>query len=226
MVRTSESEMARTTRRGKRVAHKVLSNEKGRRGEAVVKSHIDEKLIPNLKAKEGWDIVTYCSIDSFQHSAPGTGVISEAFAFLASEVIPTQKLFDDFRELARTLNNTHDGFLLKLKKTGAFKSLRDGLSQLGVQLPIPNYRSLIVNHNVVVLRLNEEGDLSRQLPVVDGDIEFVEIKADRGWFRPSQIQNYNDALKLGFALRFFWVRFLSFEENKYEITEKLITDPN
>jgi hypothetical protein len=67
--------------------------------------------------------------------------------------------------------------------------------------------------------------MRRSFPVVEGEIEIVEVKSGTARLASNQIKSYTDVLRKGYPLRYFHVEIISFERNQFEIKEKLITDP-
>ena len=62
--------------------------------------------------------------------------------------------------------------------------------------------------------------------MVNGEIEVVEIKSDKGFLAQNQIRSYVNVVKNGYTLRLFHVKIVSFKGNQFEIREKIIRDPN
>jgi hypothetical protein len=65
-----------------------------------------------------------------------------------------------------------------------------------------------------------------KFPMIDGEIEVIEIKSDRAHLQAYQRKNYVKLIKNGYILHFFRVRIASFEDNQFEIQEKVIKDVN
>ena len=62
--------------------------------------------------------------------------------------------------------------------------------------------------------------------MVNGEIEVVEIKSDKGFLAQNQIRSYVNVVKNGYTLRLFNIKIVSFKWNQFEIREKIIRDPN
>jgi len=169
----------------------------------------------------------------------------EKLFFLANRLLPKHELLNNFKELTKTLSNCPDGFLIKLKKTGGSKSLKDGMVEMGLRsLKSSISESIVSNAEFLQERclktLKEHGyaiekslsfdsekhETTEQLPIVDGEIEIVEVKSGKGNLARNQIESYTEVVKKGFTLRFFLVNVISLEKNEFEIKEKLIRNPN
>jgi hypothetical protein len=70
-----------------------------------------------------------------------------------------------------------------------------------------------------------EHDDNEQLPIVEGEIEIVEIKTGKAIIPSQQMISYRKVLEERYFLRFFHVNIISFEKNEFEIEEKLVTTP-
>ncbi|MBU4501689.1 MAG: hypothetical protein KKA79_03800 [Nanoarchaeota archaeon] len=62
----------------------------------------------------------------------------------------------------------------------------------------------------------------KEISVASGEMEIIEIKADKSYIVFSQKESYKAAVKKGYPLRYFHVNFISFENNQFEIQERLI----
>jgi len=229
---------------------KELSGWKARIAERLIESYIEQKLIPKVKSKEGWDIVIFSTITWF--SVPNSIAFNpdfknERFFFLSNELLPTPSLLSKFERLTKTLQNAPDGFLVKLKKTGESKSLENGIDQMGHKIMSCSLRPYVLSDldlhlNQVrnIRNIRNKGyatvrgirfdlkrlDTKQELTVVDGDIEVIEVKADKGNLSSGQVESYTNVVKNGFLLRFFKVDVVAFEKNQFKITEKLIREPS
>lgn len=195
---------------------KELNNWKARITERVVDSYIKDSLITKLK-EEGWDDVIFTSAwAKFKFSWFHDGTFQpERELFVANGLFPNRKLLIKFERLTEILNNVPDGFLIKLNKTGKSKCLGDAL----VELELDSKESWEwCGHRFV----RSEHKINEQLPIVDGEIEIIEIKSGKSNLPQHQIMSYVNAIKRGYLLRFFHVYILSFEQNKFEIKERKI----
>lgn len=198
-----------------------LNNWKARLTERLVELYMKQGLMPKLKMEEGWDLIVYLTPAWFstledEELMPCLSYQEQAF-FLSNNLIPTAELLGDFKNITRTLSNAPDGFLFKLRKIRKSKTLRD----------------------VKEMRLNFAGDftlgrlgftsdtyrnmMQQSFPVVEGEIEVVEVKSGKARLASNQIKSYADVLRKGYPLRYFHVEIISFEKNQFEIREKLIT---
>jgi len=199
---------------------KEMNNWKARISERLVQHYIKDILIPSIK-KEGWDIViysrtTWCSVPDSKGFNPK--ISNEMLFFLSNRLLPTSKLLKHFNKLTATLENSPDGFLIKLRKTGESKKLIDAMNN---SMKVVRYCGCGEWHFNV-----EEHDWDELLPMVDGEVEVVEVKADRSILPPHQKRMYCNILKEGYILRFFHVNIVSFEKNMFEIEQKITTKSN
>jgi len=67
---------------------------------------------------------------------------------------------------------------------------------------------------------------SDKLPIVNGEIEVIEVKSDKAHLQAYQRKNYIKLVNNGFVLHFFRVRIISFERNQFEITETIVKNAN
>jgi hypothetical protein len=202
-----------------------LSVLKGQIGEKVAESYINHVTIRNLKSTGGYGTAIYwptSRLNLIEASPYITRRETLVRPFLLNKVLPTSELLARFDSIVQTLNTMPDGFLLKANRTSKIMSLRKGLNQLGLPLHIPIASPY--------MRTPEDsGDqlkFSTQMPEVDGDVEFVEVKTDSGGFRAKQVKAYTKALKRGFHLRVVVVRLVSFENNRFDVAESLVTSPD
>jgi len=130
--------------------------------------------------------------------------------FLRRGVFPSLELFEKFIRLIALLENAPDGFILKLNKTG-------------VNLSSYNAIKIFSRWNWEEIFEDLELETSpKETPVVSGEIEIIEIKADRAFIMPHQAESYKKVIAEGYPLRYFHVTFISFEKNEFEIDEKLV----
>jgi len=98
-----------------------------------------------------------------------------------------------------------DGFLFKLKRTGKTKPREEIISELG-EYVCPEGMS----------------ELPKAVPIVEGEIEIIEVKSGKAYIPPYQQDNYRKVVENGFFFRFFRVNIISFERNQFDIEEKLL----
>lgn len=223
---------------------KEMNNLKARIAERLIECYIEDILIPSLK-RERWDIVIYSTVTWF--SVPNSEGFNPDFKnerifFLSNGLLPTSTLLKHFEKLTATLENCPDGFLIKLRKTGEPKKLKDGMVELGLGF-YEHYRysygnGLETSHAIATLKergyaivrglyfTTDGHDKNELFPVVDGEVEAVEIKSDKGTLAPNQKRSYGNILREGYVLRFLHVNIVSFKKNKFEIEEKLLTNPD
>lgn len=189
-------------------------NWKARIGERLVECHIENDVIPILR-KKGWDGVIFTSTQ-FAPKFSWMGEMERKF-LMANSLYPTPKFLRRFEQLTNLLENLPDGHLIKLKRTGKFKYLKDALSEL----ELDSWGSWSFGNCRFV---RSEHDDKEKLPIVDGDVEAVEIKSNKSFIMPHQRRSYRKIIENGFTLRYFHVDIISFEKNDFEITEKLVKD--
>jgi len=125
---------------------KELNGWKANLTERLVECYIEQRLIPRLKSQEGLEIVIYSTFTWF--SVPDSQDFNPDFKkervfFLSNGLLPTNELLQNFETLTKTLENTPDGFLLKLKRTGESKPYRDGMSEMDLQTTRPTVLELM-----------------------------------------------------------------------------------
>lgn len=197
---------------------------KGKIAERLVNCYIEENVIPLLQ--KSWDKVIFTphawfgdEIEENKHRPDYMKIFwrREEKFFIKNKLFPTQVLMLKFKKLTKTLQNVPDGFLFKLKTTGEFKRLKEALKELHV--------ASSWGEGDYTFNLQEENS-DELLPMVDGDIEVIEIKSDKSIVPPSQQQSYRNVVEEKFIVRFFHVDESLFINNEFEIEEKLITEPN
>lgn len=229
---------------------KEMNNWKARITERLIECYIEDVLIPSLK-RESWDIVIYSTATWF--SVPDSEGFNPDFRnekifFLSNGLLPTSKLLKHFEKLTSALENCPDGFLIKLRKTGESKKLKDGMVELGLKF-YKGYgysygrletseTELHRTHAIASLKergyaivkslhfTTDEHDKDELFPIVDGEVEVAEVKSDKATLPPHQKRSYGNILREGYVLHFFHVNIVSFEKNEFEIEEKLLTNPN
>jgi hypothetical protein len=222
-------------------ARNELNNWKAKITERLAELYMAQSLMPKLKIEDGWDLVICLTSPWFTTSKdeelmPWLSYQKQTF-FVSNNLIPTTKLLRDFKDITRTLSNVPDGFLFKLKKTGESKILRD-VKEMRLNFA-GDFRIGSGYHNPQELMekgyvLQDESDFTsdayrkmmyQSFPVVEGEIEIVEVKSGTARLASNQVKSYTDVLRKGYPLRYLHVEIISFEKNQFEIKEKLITSP-
>ena len=106
------------------------------------------------------------------------------------------------------LKSIPDGYIFKMKKINDIK-LKDALKKLKIKSSGWTINSNEFNY--LPSRANE------LYPLVEGEIEFIEIKAKNAYLNQNQKISYPIAIKAGFCMHFFRVECLSFEHNKFKL---------
>ena len=210
---------------------------KARITEILVESCIKEVIAPTLK-KEGWDDVIYTNawyrtkegeVRTFARSSSAEYLNKiEERILVANGFYPTRKFLTKFRRLTSLLEIVSDGFLIKLKTTGNFKPLEETVEEFGLDYEnVGLSRYLLTDfyglgqHRDQMLKLSFL-KFTNKLPIVNGEIEVVEVKSGKARLPSDQRRSYLNAVRSGYPLRFFRVKIISFLGNEYEIREKVI----
>jgi hypothetical protein len=197
----------------------LTGKQRGRIGERLVECYINDELIPSLKKTEGWTDIIY-TIAWFKATYPQKDYQDfikfeeekQTRLLIANGFYPTKEFADYFNKLIDSLSNTPDGFLIKMKRNGAFRKVKQAIEDYNLTSKI---------------QLEDfDGNLMLQLPnvdeklsVVDGKIEVVEVKTGVG--NQLQVWSYRNAVTNGYPLHLFKVDLKSLE-----IRDKLIVNPN
>jgi hypothetical protein len=193
-----------------------MSNIKGSLGEKLIQSYIKKELVPAL-TKQGWDDVIFSPYTWFtpklgslvNHDFPQRE--REARFIISNGYYPTKEFLEYFKKLTRLLENTPDGFLIKLRKTGENKLSSEAINEFDLD-----------SWTIGTLNHNEKLDSNKILLTVSGEIETIEVKTNKG--ASLQKPSYANILREGYLLRFFHVSLVSFEKNEFEIIEKLLSN--
>lgn len=202
---------------------KKLSVLKGQVGESVAWSFINEVTIPKLKREGGYDKAVYWRSDlsEFEKNPFETRRERCAGIFLFHGLLPTEGTLARFESLLGTLKTHPDGLLFKVTKNGRELIVKDALKNLGMRVAIPRSYGSGESIRLPPVRL----ELDSQMPEVEADIEFVEVKTDSGDFRAKQAQDYTEALRNGFHLRVVAVKIVSLANNQFDVADVLVTEP-
>jgi hypothetical protein len=209
---------------------------KGRITESVVHCYVENVLIPTLQKVWSDAILVRTSLSVMPPKF-------ERRVFLCNYLYPTPHFLERFENIRKICESVPDGFLLKLKKTGELRllrkavqelnvnfdtSLKEGFEQIGGTILWRDIKSDAYHEiygerfPVIDMRVKSK----TQIPIVDGEIELVEVKSGKSNVSPKQRANYGRVLNDGYILRFFYIRMVSFEENNFEIEERTIRNPN
>ena len=198
---------------------KMTNPQKGRLGERLVELYVNDELIPSLKKDEGWTDIVYTEAffksprsPVFPESLRKFEEEREARLILTNGFCPTKEFLEYFRKLTSSLSNIPDGFLIKMKRTGIYKTVKEAVEEFEVTC---NARFEDINGNPV-LKVPKK---NTRLPVVNGEIEVVEVKSGKSY--TLQVPSYKNALANGYHLRLFKV-----DLNSFEIREKLMLSPD
>ena len=189
-----------------------LSILKGVIGEHLARSFIRNTLAPKLVKEEGWSHVLLSNNDYKQHTkAQKARLFSfDRFRedFLVHALFASKKLLTKYADVVGILTQNHctsDGLLMKLRETGRTKKLKES--------SYPWTASLKVNES------QKHGNVL-EFPIVDGDLEVVEIKCGRqAKLMGKQKETYNNLIAKGIPLRMVRVRIVSFDLNRFLVEE-------
>jgi hypothetical protein len=189
-----------------------LSRLKGQIGEHLAKNFIHNTLAPKLVNEEGWDFVILSNNDYKKHVwAWNTKLFAfDAFRkdFIIHGFCAHTKLLVKYAMVADILTQRHctpDGLLFKLRKTGVFRTVK------------PSEWPPFFASNVTYAH----GTDRLTFPIVEGNVEIVEIKCGRyGRLMAKQREVYNQLIVKGIPLRIIRVKIVSFDYNKFLVEEK------
>ena len=193
------------------------ANRKGAITETLVRQHIESELIPSLK-REGWDFVFF--VDHLESIIPYDDLPPEKRPhqqgekfFISKELFPSSEFLEYLRRLDGLIEGQPDGFLIKFKRTGKAKLVKEALQEF----------RLFGKEGFVgqSKRVKDE-----QIPIVNGEIDLLEVKSGEAHFQSSQRKNYIKIVKSGYTLRYFHVQTVSPTKHQFEITQQVITDAN
>jgi len=183
---------------------------KGSIGEHVARSFIRNTLAPRLIEEEKWDHVVFSHNDYKQNlNAWNEKLFSfDRFRedFRGHGFCANMKLLSKYAMAVGVLAHNHctpDGLLLKLRETGRSRRVKKRARSLK--------RS----------RSSQKPEETLKLPVVDGGLEVVEIKCGRhAKLMSKQKETYNDLIAKCVPLRLVEVRIVSFDRNRFLVTER------
>jgi hypothetical protein len=194
---------------------------KGEITERLVRCYIKDVLIPKLE-NEGWFRVLYFENIPLYLAMEMFPVYGQSYLSLSSELAKRP-----FKELTQNQRNyLRDKFGLirsrfHEKNIHPCQELLNSLEKL----------CILLNHSPdgFLLKTNKTGkkevivEKAREIPVVDGKIEVIEVKADKGKLSRVQKEGYSYLSKKGYPLRLFHVRIISLDNNQFDVKEKLLT---
>lgn len=229
---------------------KELNNWKGVITERLVESYIEDVVIPSVKNE--WDYAIFRRGFPFHSSRKNSERSfwrdmfrhTSAQFFIANGLFPTSELLLKMEKLTKLIEHSSspDGFLFKFKKTGETKTLKQALTEFGLEgleagllhslrlqeevsggssITESCIRDYSITHHYPSDFIGSEHDENEQLPIVNGEVEVIEVKSDKGDIKSYQRKDYIKLVNNGCSLRYFHVKIISFERNQFEISEKL-----
>ena len=181
-----------------------LSGLKGIISETLIRQYVGQVIIPKLK--EEWDFVI--------------GGYPSTTRLISMGLFPNINLRNKMEKLKEILKHSPDGYITKMRKTKERIGLKDALNELGLS----SFLHGSWRYGSEDIFVGSEHNENEQLPVVDGEIEIIEVKSDKARLHSVQREDYRKAILDGFSIRYFHVKIISFDKNKFEIVEKLIQD--
>ena len=188
-----------------------LNGIKGSIGEQLARSFIRNKLAPKLVAEEGWDHVLLSHNDyKGNFGAWNQKLFSfERFRddFLLHGFYANMKLLSKYAETIGVLVKNHctpDGLLFKLRETGQIQKVKKSFSK-----------------NTLSKRFSKlaHGAIGK-FPVVNGELEIVEIKCGRSArLMNKQKETYNNLIAKHVPLRMIKVRIVSLDLNRFIVEQ-------
>lgn len=185
---------------------------KGLIGERLARSFVRDRLAPKLISEEKWDHVLLSNNDYKRHTWTWN---TKLFSFdnyrddfTIHGLYANTKLLSKYATAIGTLIQNHctpDGLLFKLRETGRMKKLNE------------KNCSSIAGLNATISGVC---DGTFVFPVVEGDLEVVEIKCGRNArLMGKQKETYNDLIAKNIPLRMIKVRIVSFDLNRFLVEE-------
>lgn len=185
---------------------------KGVIGEHLARSFIRNKLSRKIIDEEGWNHVVLSNNDYKLHKRAWNQTLFSFDGyredFLVHGFCANTKLLARYSDVIGVLLRNHcspDGLLFKLRKTGGSVRLKES--------ECPRIAGLRVDDS------QKQGD-TLEFPVVEGDLEVVEIKCGRNAkLMSKQKETYNNLIAKGIPLRMVEVRIVSFDANQFLVEE-------
>jgi len=171
---------------------------KGLIGEHLARSFIRNKLSLKLIKEEGWDHVLFSGNDYKKHSWTWNTKLFKFDNFREDFIVhgfcANVKLLSKYAMAAGILMQNHctpDGFLLKMRETGKTIALKQSDFFPRTKLKARRHKKRLV------------------LPIVEGDLEVVEIKCGRSAkLMSKQREAYNNLMAKGIPLRMIKVKIV------------------
>jgi hypothetical protein len=204
----------------KRLINEDAKKWKGEVTESLAKCYIRDILIPSLK-QEGWfkaifleNIPLYLLMDVI----PAYG---QNYLSLSSEL--TKRLPKELTQNQRNFLRDKFGLIKSLfhkKNIHPCQELLSNFEELCILLNNTPDGFLVKTNKIGTETIAEE---KRKIPIVNGKIEVIEVKADKGKLTRAQKDQYLTLVKNGYPLRLFHVSIVSIDDNNFEVEEKLLT---
>jgi hypothetical protein len=186
---------------------------KGMIGEHLARSYIRNKLARKIIDEEGWNHVVLSNNDYKLHRRVWNQTLFSFDLyredFLVHGFCACSKLLARYAEVVGVLLRSHcspDGLLFKLREVGEKKKLnKDSFPAIAKLRFDPD---------------NMNGG-SLEFPVVEGDLEVLEIKCGRhAKLIEKQKETYDKLITKGVPLRVIEVRIVSFDSNQFLVEER------
>jgi hypothetical protein len=169
----------------------------------IEKRLLNEKLNGTCTPKVSKEDPLYIYFENARVHVP-RGMLNK---FLWRGVFPTPDLYEKTIKLLVLLDVTPDGIIYKLKRTGTDLSSFDFKKAFSRWDP-EMFEGLIMR---------------RSFPIVSGEIEVIEVKANKSYFTYDELMNYGEIIRNGYTIRYFKVNIISLDKNEFAIYEKVIS---
>lgn len=188
---------------------------KGLIGERLARSFIRNKLSPKLIKEESWDHVLFSKNDYKKHSWIWNTKLFKFDNFREDFVLhgfyANTRLLSKYAMVAGVLMQNHctpDGLLLKMREIGKTIALKQSGFSPSAKLKVKRHKKKSI------------------LPIVEGDLEVVEVKCGRSAkLMSKQREAYNNLMAKGIPLRMIKVKIVSLDLNRFLIEEQKFTNP-
>jgi hypothetical protein len=204
----------------KRLMNEDVKKWKGGVTESLAKCYIRDVLTPRLK-EEGWFKVIFLKNIPLYLLMEAIPVYGQNYLSLSSEFArrsPNELTINQRNFLRDKFGTIKSRF--EEKNVRPCQELLDSFEKLCVLLNhTPD--GFLVKTNKIGTETIAEG--RRKIPVVDGEIEVIEVKADKAKMNRAQKDQYSILAKNGYPLRLFHVSIVSIDDNNFEVKEKLLT---
>ena len=210
----------RSLKKCKSLINEDVKKWKGGVTESLVKCYIRDILIPRFK-EEGWFKVLFLENIPLYLFMDVIPVYGQSYLSLSSEL--AKRLPKELYQNQRDFLRDRFGLIKSLfheKNIHPCQELLNNFEKLCILLNNTPDGFLVKTNKIGTETIAEE---SRKIPIVDGEIEVIEVKADKGKLNRAQKDQYSTLVKNGYPLHLFHVSIISVEGNNFEVKDKLLT---